>query len=142
MKEFELGQVFEGKIEGKPVTVVVTQPFGKAAMAAIAPDRDEKIILHQNSIAAWKETKATKSDYYLEAVSADGQLVWSLFIPGFEAAVTFFAAHLPDIRWAGGNIRVSTAEGASEGEMMYFDDAGAYGLEPLIGEGAAIGKLC
>ena len=87
--KFELGPVFEGQTQGKPTTVVVTQPFGKAAIAAITPDRDEKIILRQDSIAEWKEIKATARDYYLEAVAADGQLVCSLFIPGFEAARTF-----------------------------------------------------
>jgi hypothetical protein len=67
--------------------------------------------------------------------------LWSVFIPGFEAAWAFFGYRLPDLRADGGNIRVRAADEASEGEMMSFDDAGAFGPEPLIGEAAAIAKL-
>ena len=121
---FELGQVFEGEIGGKPATVVIVRSYGELAEAAVAPGRFELITLHQDSLADWKHVPATERDWYLEGVTADNHLLWSVFIPGFDAAWAFFAFRVTDLRADGGNIRVSPADGASEGEMMAFDDAG------------------
>jgi hypothetical protein len=141
MKDFELGQVFEGEISGKPATVVVVRTYGDLADAAVAPDRWTIITLHKDNMAGWKHVPATESDWYLEGVWSDDHLLWSVFIPGFEAAWTFFGVRLPDLAADGGRIRVSGAENATDAELMPFDDAGGIGPEPIIGLAAATERL-
>jgi hypothetical protein len=71
----------------------------------------------------------------------DGKLLWSLFIPGFDAAWAFYTAQHPDIAEAGGYIRVGAAEGYTVHEMMSFDDASGVGPEESIGYAAAVAAL-
>jgi hypothetical protein len=62
MADFELGQVFEGQIDGKPVTAVIVRTFGDMAEAAVAPDRSKIIMLHQDSMTGWKRVPVTERD--------------------------------------------------------------------------------
>jgi hypothetical protein len=115
----------------EPATLVVIRVDAKGATMTVAPDRERQVTLTRDEMVAWKHIRATEHDWYMEAVMPAGNLFWSVFIPGFDAAWAFFSSQLPDVREAGGYIRVGGADGAIVDELMSFDDAAALGRNPL-----------
>jgi hypothetical protein len=123
MTGFELGQVFQGRIAGEQLTLVVINTNGEHATLAVAPDRDRQMMLAYEDLTDWNKIPASHSDWYLEAVMPSGDLFWSVFIPGFEAAWAFYTAQHPDVAEAGGYIRVGDAADATDNQRMAFRDA-------------------
>ena len=76
---------------------------------------------------------AGSSDWYIEAISRKGKPLWSVFVPGFQAAWTFYNALQRQLAETGGCVRVRAAETRSPREVSLFDKAGALSRNILSG---------
>jgi hypothetical protein len=138
---FELGQVFTREIGPVRMTIVLTHVGIDIATFAVAPDSARQVTLGQTNLQNWKRIPGTERDWYIEAVIPEGRLLWSLFIPGFEAAWAFYTSKHPEVAEVGGYMRIGAADDASDGELMIFEDAGGMGPQPFLGYGAAVERL-
>ena len=102
-----LGQVFVGQEDARELVVVQSDEHW--AIAVNPRNAKEAIALDETTLETLTPLPATEKDWYLEAVMPSGDLFWSVFIPGFEAAYTFYRAQKADVAEAGGYIRVGNA---------------------------------